>query len=83
MNFQNIKIIVNGLGVARRPLAVGFGKQLEILNFDVDALSIAELQTGYDRTFDTAAIELNQAARLCYRLDTVEPKACKVEIVAR
>lgn len=78
---ENIKIPVIGLGYVGLPLAVEFGKQFPTLGFDINTQRIAELQAGHDRTLETAAAELAQAARLQYTLDTAALKTCNVFIV--
>jgi UDP-N-acetyl-D-galactosamine dehydrogenase len=77
----NIKIAVIGLGYVGLPLAVEFGKQFETLGFDINAQRIAELRAGYDRTLETTAAELAQAARLRYTRDAAALKPCNVFIV--
>jgi UDP-N-acetyl-D-galactosamine dehydrogenase len=78
---KNIKIAVIGLGYVGLPLAVEFGKQFHTLGFDINAQRIAELQAGHDRTLETTAAELAQAAHLRYTLDAAALKACNVFIV--
>ncbi len=78
---EDIKIAVIGLGYVGLPLAVEFGKQFETLGFDINAQRIAELRAGDDRTLETSATELTQAARLRYTLDAAALKACNVFIV--
>lgn len=81
MNLESTQIAVIGLGYVGLPLAVEFGKQFDTLGFDINAQRIAELQAGQDRTRETTAAELAQAARLHYTLDATELKACNVFIV--
>lgn len=59
-------IAVIGLGYVGLPLAVEFGKKRPVLGFDINAARIAELQTGFDRTRETDAAELAQAAQLSF-----------------
>jgi len=81
MILEKTSIAVNGLGYVGLPLAVEFGKQFDTLGFDINAQRITELQAGQDRTLETTAAELAQAARLRYTLDDAELKACNVFIV--
>ena len=81
MNLEKTSIAVIGLGYVGLPLAVEFGKQFDTLGFDINAQRITELQAGQDRTLETTAAELAQAARLRYTLDDAELKACNVFIV--
>lgn len=44
------KIAVVGLGYVGLPVAVAFGKQQEVVGFDINEKRINELKNGYDRT---------------------------------
>ena len=44
------KIAVVGLGYVGLPVAVSFGKQHEVIGFDISEQRIEELKKGYDRT---------------------------------
>lgn len=44
------KIAVVGLGYVGLPVAVAFGKQQEVVGFDINETRINELKSGYDRT---------------------------------
>ncbi|PTK24040.1 nucleotide sugar dehydrogenase, partial [Staphylococcus saprophyticus] len=47
---MNRKIAVVGLGYVGLPVAVAFGKQQEVVGFDINKTRINELKNGYDRT---------------------------------
>lgn len=47
---MNRKIAVVGLGYVGLPVAVAFGKQQEVVGFDINEARINELKNGYDRT---------------------------------
>ncbi len=47
---MNRKIAVVGLGYVGLPVAVAFGKQQEVVGFDINEKRINELKSGYDRT---------------------------------
>ena len=47
---MNRKIAVVGLGYVGLPVAVAFGKQQEVVGFDINETRINELKNGYDRT---------------------------------
>ena len=81
MNLENTSIAVVGLGYVGLPLAVEFGKKFDTLGFDINVERIAELKNSHDRTLETTAAELVQAARLRYTLDSAELKKCTVFIV--
>ncbi|MBX7126394.1 MAG: nucleotide sugar dehydrogenase [Cyclobacteriaceae bacterium] len=60
------KIGVIGLGYVGLPLAVEFGKKMDVIGFDINKERIAELQRGHDRTLETDDIELKLAVKLKY-----------------
>ncbi|MGG6841316.1 UNVERIFIED_CONTAM: nucleotide sugar dehydrogenase [Mammaliicoccus sciuri] len=49
-NDMKRKIAVVGLGYVGLPVAVAFGKQQEVVGFDINEKRINELKSGYDRT---------------------------------
>src|SRR3954470_22092717 len=58
------KIGVIGLGYVGLPLAVEFGKVLEVVGFDINKERIEELQNGHDRTKEVDEAELKASAKL-------------------
>ncbi len=60
------KIGVIGLGYVGLPLAVEFGKILEVVGFDINQARIEELKKGIDRTLETDSEELASAKRLSF-----------------
>lgn len=60
------KIGIIGLGYVGLPLAVEFGKVLDVVGFDIDKGRIKELEDGFDRTREVDANELKAASRLSY-----------------
>ena len=50
MSIQKTNIAVIGLGYVGLPLAVEFGKQYNVVGFDLNEIRINELKTGFDRT---------------------------------
>ena len=52
------RIAVIGLGYVGLPLAVEFGKTLDVLGYDIDAARVAELQAGHDHTLELDDAEL-------------------------
>ncbi|PTJ43159.1 nucleotide sugar dehydrogenase [Mammaliicoccus sciuri] len=52
------KIAVVGLGYVGLPVAVAFGKQQEVVGFDINEKRINELKSGYDRTNEVLAEDL-------------------------
>lgn len=54
-----MKIAVIGLGYVGLPLAIEFAKKYPVLGFDIDLERIGELNSGYDRTQEVDAEQLN------------------------
>ena len=60
--FNHGRIVsVVGLGYVGLPVAVAFGKVLKTYGFDINALRITELKSGFDRTGEVAAEDLSEA----------------------
>lgn len=54
------KIAVVGLGYVGLPVAVSFGKQHEVIGFDISEKRIRELKEGYDRTNEVSNESLSE-----------------------
>lgn len=54
-------VSVIGLGYVGLPVAVAFGLRRRTIGFDINALRIAELQQGHDRTGEVTSEELRRA----------------------
>jgi UDP-N-acetyl-D-galactosamine dehydrogenase len=76
------KLAIIGLGYVGLPLAVEFGKQFDVLGFDINAGRIAELQQGRDRTLETTAEEIAEAKQLRFGSDAAELADCDIFIVS-
>ncbi|HCR54107.1 MAG TPA: Vi polysaccharide biosynthesis protein VipA/TviB [Cytophagales bacterium] len=63
------KIGIIGLGYVGLPLAVEFGKIIEVVGFDIDKSRIHELQNGFDRTREVDSAELKEAVKLSFSSD--------------
>lgn len=74
-------IAVIGLGYVGLPLAVEFGKQRDVVGFDIGAGRIAELREGYDRTREVGPEELTGAAHLEFASDPGAIAGCTTYIV--
>jgi UDP-N-acetyl-D-galactosamine dehydrogenase len=61
---QKIKIAIIGLGYVGLPLAVEFAKKYKVLGFDSSPKRIAELSSGYDRTYSADENVLKQVLNL-------------------
>jgi UDP-N-acetyl-D-glucosamine/UDP-N-acetyl-D-galactosamine dehydrogenase len=64
------KIGVIGLGYVGLPLAVEFGKKVEVVGFDINKERIKELREGFDRTKEVDKPELESSSKLKYSFDT-------------
>ena len=67
------KIALVGLGYVGLPIAVAFGKQGQVIGFDINKTKIEELQRGFDRTGEVSSADI-KAANVQY---TSEPSALK------
>ena len=63
------KIGIIGLGYVGLPLAMEFGKVLDVVGFDINKARIDELKGGHDRTREVEPDELRSATRLKYSSD--------------
>lgn len=75
------KIGVIGLGYVGLPLAVEFGKIIEVVGFDINQARIDELKKGIDRTLEVDSPELKSASRLTYSSDVNDLKTVNYFIV--
>ena len=76
---KNIAII--GLGYVGLPLAVEFGKQRQVLGFDINAKRVADLQSGHDHTLECTAEQLKDAVHLSYSNSLADLRNCEIFIV--
>jgi UDP-N-acetyl-D-galactosamine dehydrogenase len=60
------KVGIIGLGYVGLPLAVEFGKVLDVVGFDINEDRIKELAKGYDRTREVEPDELKSSTKLRY-----------------
>lgn len=75
------RIAIIGLGYVGLPLAVEFGKMLDVIGFDINNERIQELKNGFDRTREVDKNELKASARLSYTSDKTELKNANYFIV--
>jgi UDP-N-acetyl-D-glucosamine/UDP-N-acetyl-D-galactosamine dehydrogenase len=80
MNSERI-ISVIGLGYVGLPVAVAFGKVRRTVGFDINALRIKELRTGFDRTGEVTTADL-QAADILFTENLAELALADFHIVA-
>jgi len=75
------KIGVIGLGYVGLPLAVEFGKILDVIGFDINQVRIDELKKGIERTLEVETEELRSATRLHFSSDLHDLKSVNYFIV--
>ena len=81
VTLENARIAVIGLGYVGLPLAVEFGKQREVIGFDINAERITALKSGVDSTLEITHEELNAAAGLIFSSSVDTLKKASVYIV--
>jgi UDP-N-acetyl-D-galactosamine dehydrogenase len=75
------KIAVIGLGYVGLPLAVEFGKIMDVVGFDISRKRIDELKKGYDRTREVEPADLKQAVKLMYTANPEDLRSANIFIV--
>lgn len=78
---EAIHLAVIGLGYVGLPLAVGFGRKLPTLGFDVNKARISELQQHRDHTLEVSPDELRGATQLGFSHDPADLRGSNVFIV--
>lgn len=81
MDSADVKIAVVGLGYVGLPLAVEFGKQLEVLGYDIKSERVQELRAGEDHTLEVSREELAEAGGLRFSADPADLAWANVFIV--
>lgn len=75
------KIGIIGLGYVGLPLAVEFGKILDVIGFDINNARIEELKKGTDRTLEVEHDELKSAKHLIFSSNPADLKSASYFIV--
>jgi UDP-N-acetyl-D-galactosamine dehydrogenase len=75
------KIGIIGLGYVGLPLAVEFGKVLDVVGFDINKERIEELKKGHDRTKEVESTDLKSSTKLVYSSDLNDLKTVNYFIV--
>jgi len=75
------KIAIIGLGYVGLPLAVEFGKFVDVIGFDINVDRINELKKGTDHTLEVSELELKQASRLRFTTKQEDLKDAQCFIV--
>ncbi|MBU0469431.1 MAG: nucleotide sugar dehydrogenase [Candidatus Omnitrophica bacterium] len=79
---KETKLAVVGLGYVGLPLAVEFGKTIEVIGFDVKESRIEDLNNQYDETNETTAEDIKSAKFLEFTCDPSRLKEAKFIVVA-
>lgn len=78
---DSTKLAVIGLGYVGLPLAVAFGKNRNVVGFDINKPRIDALKSGNDTTLEVSSCELKEAAYLTYSTDVNILTECNIFIV--
>lgn len=78
---DDVRPAIIGLGYVGLPLAVGFGRQLDTLGFDVNLARIEDLKAHRDHTLEVSSAELKATIRLTFSADPDALTRCNVFIV--
>lgn len=75
------KIGIIGLGYVGLPLAVEFGKVMDVVGFDINRTRIDELKKGHDRTREVEGAELAEAKGLTFTSSLEDLRPANIYIV--
>jgi UDP-N-acetyl-D-glucosamine/UDP-N-acetyl-D-galactosamine dehydrogenase len=75
------KVAIIGLGYVGLPLAVEFGKIMDVVGFDIDKSRIDELKKGHDRTREMTPKELSESVRLTFSFNSADLKDANYFII--
>jgi UDP-N-acetyl-D-galactosamine dehydrogenase len=75
------KIGIIGLGYVGLPLAVEFGKIIDVVGFDINKERIHELKKGFDRTREVDKTELNLSTKLSFTFELGDLKSVNFFII--
>ncbi len=78
---DDTRLAVIGLGYVGLPLAVGFGRELSTLGFDINKARVAELRQGRDHTLEVSSEELKATPKLRFSDSAADLAECNVFIV--
>ncbi len=78
---DDTRVAIIGLGYVGLPLAVGFGRVLPTLGFDINRARIDELKSHRDHTLEVSEEELKATPQLRFSADPADLAGCNVFIV--
>lgn len=75
-------VAVLGLGYVGLPLALGFGRKMTTIGFDLSAAKVKAYQEGYDPTGEMDREKFQMAKQITYTTDPAEMKRADFVVVA-
>ena len=81
MKLKDIELAIIGLGYGGRPLAVEFGKQRNVVGYDINHQRVEQLQAGHDCTLETNREDLGLSQGLVFTNDSEDLRRCNCFIV--
>jgi len=81
VSISDLKIAIIGLGYVGLPLAVEFGKKVQVIGFDINKKRIDELKSGIDLTLEVSEAELAQSSLLAFTSSLEDIRKCNCYIV--
>ncbi|QXH55426.1 Vi polysaccharide biosynthesis UDP-N-acetylglucosamine C-6 dehydrogenase TviB [Pseudomonas maumuensis] len=81
LELEDVKLAIVGLGYVGLPLAVEFGKKMQVIGFDINQRRIEALIEGRDSTLEVSEDELRSAEKLRFSSKLEDLSACNVYIV--
>ena len=80
-NLNEIKLGVIGLGYVGLPLAIEFGKKVDVLGFDINVNRVRELIARVDRTLEVAKDEFKDSKGLRFSSEASDLASCNIYII--
>src|SRR5687768_4408874 len=81
MNSQKV-VAVLGLGYVGLPLALGFGRKIQTIGFDLSEAKVNAYRKGLDPTGEMAGDKFKAAKQITYTTDPAELKKADYIVVA-
>ena len=81
IKLQELKVAIIGLGYVGLPLAVEFGKNREVIGFDINVERIDQLKESHDYTLEVSKDDIQNAKYLKFTNDVNNIIECNCFIV--
>ena len=81
MNWNDKKLAIIGLGYVGLPLAVAFGRKMDVVGFDINQSRINELKSGQDSTLEVSPDDLANSPGLSFSSETSDLENIDIYIV--